>query len=202
MTNLDLDLNLGTRAPAVAPPDPPAPPGPPVEGLVQIETFEFAGEATAEFTGFDATKYDAYFFQLSGVIPSVDDAPLWMRLSSDAGVSFDADAGNYEHVIYGRDQLDLNAEDTSAPEIELTLGVGSAANEQGVCGEVWMIGPDLAVYTIVSAIIGYTSNSGEPATVIRGGHRKDNAATNGAQFFFDGANIAEGIITMWGLAGS
>jgi len=155
-----------------------------------IATDDISNAATSEFDAFDATKFDAYLFILSNVIPA-SDASLYLRTSSDGGSTYDSGASDY---VY----RDTGAEVTSSRLQLATLG--SAAGEDGYSGTLWIYGPHLAKKTQVTAQGFYETNAGTFINSSFGGQRQAQEAVNAVQFSMSTGNIESGTITMYGLS--
>ena len=172
-----------------------------------IASSDASTDATLDFTGFAGGSYDAYMFALQNIIPDTDDVELWMRLSNDAGVSYEAGAGYYAHshqtAVYaaadgGRgstSDTEISMSDTTASE-----AVGSGVGEDGWSGVVWVLGPHLTKRSQLLFEGCYESASGTLRQVAGGRATVLTAEANDAiRFLFESGNIESGTITMYGL---
>lgn len=174
-------------------------------GLRFMEAQTFTGaEATADFTAFDSTKYDAYQFVFQNVVPVSDNVNLDMLTSSNGGGAYDAGAGNYRYGARVQALGSTGADSGSAAATAITLmtSVGSAANEDGVSGEVFMPGPHLVKRTQVFYRMLATDFAGASYLTVGAGVRLSSAAVNAVRFAFSSGNFESGKITMYGLANS
>jgi len=167
-------------------------------GLVQIATIDLASQATADFTGFDATKYGSYEFVLSNVIPATDAVRLQLQLSNDAGSTFLSGASAYQ--IAGNRNDTASSINITADHFDITAGLdcGNDANK-GISGRVCIHGPDHAAFTMGDFRLALTSTAGALITS-SGALRYDATAEahDAARFLFSSGNLASGRITMFG----
>ena len=153
--------------------------------------------ATADFTQFDATAYDAYEFRMIDVLPATDGVIMSALTSSDTS-SHSYDTGANDYIRQGGssatfDEGFLNGGNT----------VGNAANE-GVNFIVEVVNPHTTAYTQVATMRGaYNYTDGQPRS-INGNYavfqRQEAAQVNAIRFFFSSGNIASGEIVMYGIA--
>lgn len=174
-------------------------------GLRFLEAKTFTGaEATADFTAFDSTKYDAYQFVFQNVVPASDNVNLNMFTSANGGSSYDSGAANYRYgaraQVLGSTGSDTGNASTTA--ITIMTAVGSAASEDGVSGEVFMPGPHLAKRTQVFYRMLATDFSAASYLTVGAGVRLSSADVNAVRFSFASGNLESGKITMYGLANS
>jgi hypothetical protein len=173
-----------------------------------ISRQDLSAAASADFTGFDATKYDSYMFVLGNVIPATDPAKLAIRTSNDGGSTYDAGATDYEHNVYSRDTSDAgdsiqSAGNTGDTAIQLTKGnVGGAAGEDGISGTVWVLAPHLAKRTHIRGEVSYHNSIGETLVGDFGGIRDAAEVVDAVRFLFGTGNIESGTITMYGVRNS
>jgi len=160
-----------------------------VKGMVFLASSDASGDATLDFTAFDASLYDAYLFILANVVPATDTVQLYLRTSTDGGSSFDSGSSDYDWV----------AVSSSESEIALTANVGSAAGEGGASGQVMLFGPHLAQRTIFKGDLGYQTPAGVIAERSSFGMRNAAEDVNAVRFLYSSGNIESGTITMYGL---
>lgn len=171
--------------------------------MVLITSTDLSSDATADFTGFDGTSYDGYIFVLQNIIPATDAVHLWLRTSTDAGVSYDAGAANYRFSMLRDGTSDAaNATAISLTGDDTASGdrVGSTVNEDGFSGTVTICGPHLAKKTIVTWQGGYLSDAGVLTMAHGSGARLSSADVDACRFLFSSGNLESGTITMYGLA--
>ena len=173
-------------------------------GMTFINTTDISDAATYNFTAVDASSYDAYHFLLQNVIPATDNVQMHARTSTDGGSSYDSGASDY---AWHDDQFATYTRDDADDSIVLTgttsgtaYTVGSAANEPGVSGWIWLMGPHLTGFTAMSS----TLNMKSASTYYIGnecfGWRLEAADVDAFQLFYSSGNIESGTITVYGLA--
>ena len=169
-----------------------------------IATANASDDATIDFTGFDATKYDAYLFVLMNVRPTTDGAVLYLRTSTDGGANYDSGASDYAYVWGSASASGISGGgDTSAAQVEiLPGGVGNATGEHGVSGTIWVHGPHLAERTTLNGSTNLVTASGNLIDFRLSGVRSTNADVDAIRFLFSSGTIASGTITMYGLRNS
>lgn len=173
-------------------------------GLTFISSTDISSAATYAFTAVDASSYDGYGFFFQNVIPVTDAVFLWMRTSSNGGSSYDAGSSDYN---WSAAALGTYKYDVASAEIGLTSNhaatshqVGSATNESGVSGWVWLCGPHLTGYTMVSWELATFPADGYANNMNGCGIRLENADVDACQFLFSSGSIESGTINAFGVA--
>ena len=170
-------------------------------GLVWLASTDLSGDATANFTAFDAGSYDAYLFVLQNVIPASDNQALYVRTSTDGGSSYDSGGSDYSWACV--DLLGAPSSSgqgaNSAAQIQIARTVGNQTGEDGASGCVWVISPHLARKTTVKFDTVMINGAGFITVNIGGGYRSSSADVDAIQFLFASGNLASGTITMYGL---
>ena len=169
-----------------------------------INTSDISNAATYSFTAVDASSYDGYAFFLHNVVPVTDEVDLYFRTSTDGGSTYDSGAGEYSWTAIS-DGSRYNA--SSATEISFTsansgasVAVGSATNEPGVSGWVYLVAPHLTKYTFVCGTIHYWCAGSIMQNSISSGVRISNADVDALQMLFSSGNIETGTVTAYGIA--
>ena len=167
---------------------------------VLLATRTASASATLDFTEFDNATYHTYEFYIENLIPGTDADNLWIRTSTDGGSNYDASAGNYDWAQQRAfsDASNANAGAT-ANRIEVTGGVGNAANENGVNGLIILHGAALAAYTTITGQISYTTGGGGVSTVSIAGRRNAASDVPALRFLFSSGTLASGKIRMYGV---
>lgn len=187
-------------------------------GMEFIDSLDASSSPDLEFTGFDASKYDAYLFVLSNVVPATDNVNLWLQLSIDGGSTYPTDSGSPAFNNYYT-QSGLCVDGGTVTGFSSTVqsgfvinsgleGIGSGVSEDGLSGEVRVQGPHLTRDTIVnwqSTFVPDTSFGSTPPDVsmVTGGglHNRGNVV-DAARFIMSSGNIESGTITMYGIRNS
>ena len=173
---------------------------PSAAGMSFISNTDISAAATYNFTSFTAGSYEHYQFVLQNLIPVTDNVELNCRTSTDGGSSYDSGGSDYSWGVWSG-TID---NDTADSEIALTgddgYTVGSAANESGISGNIWLHAPHTTSYTHVSAVLAFLGADGVMTRVICSGLRASAADVDGFQVLFSSGNIESGTITVYGLA--
>lgn len=173
-------------------------------GWELIETQTPATVATIEFTSGFTSTYKTYILVLNNLRTTVDGAQIAMRVSTDGGTTWQSGASTYVRETMYRNGAALysNASGRVSDNHMLItdLGVGNAANEDGVSGTIYISG-------IVSAsqrttIRGNTSTmytDGSPYQCWIHGHRGTAEANDAIQFYLTSGNFESGEVALFGL---
>lgn len=138
--------------------------------------------------------YD-YLYVLDKILPATDNQVPWLRLSDDNGSTYEADASDYNWAWDGRDTNGaINASNAGDTEIQLFQGVGNAAGEEGISGEILVINPMATAKTVVQWKLSGESPLGNFGTVMGGGTLTTAIATDGLQVLYASGNITSGVI--------
>jgi len=175
--------------------------------MVFIESQDAAGDATLDFTGFNAAIYDGYLFMLHNLKPATDGVSLRMRMSNDGGTSFvgtaaydsvgqalTATAGTPTPAYFG------NAGAGSTSLVLSSEDIGNSGTEYGFSGRI-------DVHKPVAGSAKYTMNGGYENTSnvtvhATGAGQCTDGTIDAVRFYFSSDNIASGTITMYGLRNS
>jgi len=171
-----------------------------------INTTDISSAATYAFTATAAASYDGYGLFLQNIIPVTDDVRMWFRTSTDSGSSYDDGASDYDwnthnYGSYQNDvadnQIELVGDAGSSP-----YQVGSDTNENGVSGWIWVWGPHLTAYTMITYHLAMRpAHAGYPLILNDGvGSRLSAADVDAFQILFSSGSIESGTITVYGLA--
>ena len=171
-----------------------------------IESQDASTSSSLDFTGFDASKYDAYVFEGANLIPGSSLVALQVRTSTDGGTSYDSGASDY---AYGLQIMDMVA--ATSPEysnqaavnsIAITDGTGGGDDPQtgfdGVGFSLKLRAPHLARDTMMSWTCEYDTGT-EYRTGVGAGVRLASEDVDAIEFSYSSGNIASGSITMYGL---
>ena len=173
-------------------------------GMTFINSTDISDAATYNFTAVDASSYDAYHFLLQNVIPVTDNVQFHARTSTNGGSSYDSGGSDYawdnsQWATYTR--LDADAEILLTGNTSGTAyTVGSAADEPGLAGWIWLIGPHLTSFTAVSSCLNMKSASAYYIGNECFAYRLEAADVDAFQLYFSSGNIESGTITAYGIA--
>ncbi|HEB12596.1 MAG TPA: hypothetical protein ENI11_02855 [Actinobacteria bacterium] len=174
-------------------------------GWILIETVIASDQATVEFKTDIDSVYHRYKIVVSNGLPVDDQQALLFRMSDDAGVSFEADAGDYDWIIIGSesDGTVLDEESASATFIRMTssvsIGIGNGSAE-GFMIEIYIDNPSNAAQgTKIHWDMTYTTSTGTHAIEKGGGAIVAAAAINGFHFLMGTGNMSSGTFSLYGL---
>jgi len=167
-------------------------------GLEFIATADVSNAATANFTGFDSSKYDSYLFTCGNIVPATDEAIFGVRMSVDGGSNYLSASDSY--YIVGASPGFSAGDGNLIPQ--MYFGFGNVAATEGGSLDVKINSPQInaRTYAVPSGV--NTQYTGSIATVISSGGTKVATVVNAVQFLFSSGNIASGTITMYGLVNS
>jgi len=149
-----------------------------------VSTAAITAATTLEVTGL-AAGYD-YIITLEAFAPTDDGEGPWMRFSDDAGVSYEADAGDYSWGLTRAGTGELNDSDTEIQPTG-TIGVGNDATNDCTL-QFTLINPNA---------------SSEQTTVFWQGHVLSTAATPsinavvGSARFLQGDDAVDAVQFLW-----
>jgi len=168
-------------------------------GMEFIASTDISNAATVNFTGFDSSKYDAYRFVFSNIVPVTDNVSLDVRTSSDGGSSYDSGSSDYR-MNRLKNGTNLGY---SANNFGVGLDIGSDGSpENGCSGELIVFGPHLVqnTYLIVQSLS--DSHTGTLISLYNTGFRTSVADVDALQFLAGSGNLESGTITMYGMVNS
>lgn len=171
-------------------------------GLEFIESQDASSDASLDFTGFDATKYDAYLFVLGNVILSADNTNLLVDSSTDGGSTYDND---HDYSIV---QQTLGGTATPAyggftsTWMPIASGVGSDTGEDGISGQLWVYHPHIAKMTHFTFNCIFERSDGSYMNQSGSAVKTAAVDVDAIQFVPSTGNIESGTITMYGLRNS
>jgi hypothetical protein len=170
-------------------------------GRVLLSTLTASASATLEFTATDATKYMGYEFVFTDLVNASAAVYLYMRMSSDGGVTYDSGASDYDYNgIYANSTGFSRLTGISKAQIDLSAqALYTAYGDKGrYSGVLTAFSPDAATYTRFYNHFNYYTNSGLNMGH-KAGYRNSTAAIDAFQFFFSTGNITSGKIYVYGL---
>ena len=159
-----------------------------------------AGASTVSFTGFDASKYDSYYFTFHNILPQTDAAYLRIRSSSDTSShSYDSASNNYGNskVVHG-----TGASTAGQDRGDLYDSIGTGSGEIGIAGTLEVFNAHLSKNTIFNSFFAGYNSAGNASIQTQFNNRTEDAQVNAVQFFMHNGNFASGTITMYGLVNS
>ena len=174
--------------------------------LVLLEQYTASNSASLDFTTCISATYDEYLVEFVNVTPATNGAALWLRVSTDGGLTYDAGAGRYSwgglFVVNNASAGQGSDADTkmmACGSISSTLATG------GVCGSLRLLSPGSTSINkqIVSDVgCSSTTNAGKMSTQRYQGAYLQTTAVNAFQFLMSTGNIATGTIRVYGIVKS
>ena len=148
-------------------------------------------------TGMNDSDYEVFMGVMNHMTPGNDGVNLTMQLVNASNSAFSTH--NYASVGLGDDGGDANHSGGAGTPI-CAGSVGSAANEDGVSGMVWITRPHLSKMITVNWNLGYTKDNGNHA-VSCGGFSlvSTGGPANGLRFAVSGGNLESGTFKLYGL---
>ena len=170
--------------------------------LTFISSTDISAAATYNFTAVNASSYDSYMMQIHNLIPVDDNRELHLRTSTDGGSTYDSGGSDY---FWSGTTNGAHFTDTSDSQIQLNISggtqdLGSAANEDGYCGTVWIHAPHLTKRTMITWTGGLFAKDGFPYEHVGTGARLESADVDAWQLLFHSGNIESGTVNVYGLA--
>lgn len=154
-----------------------------------------------DFTEFNNAVYRYYLWVLENVKPTTDAVALRVRLSTNAGSTYDAGATDYGTTVMASftGSAFIGRVD-SAIQLTIDGDVGNAATEQGVSGEMLlMYAGDGASRTRLHFDGSYENTTDSTILVRAAGRRAIVQDTDALRFLFSSGTIASGTIRMYGI---
>jgi hypothetical protein len=165
--------------------------------LVYISSATASASSSISFTGL-TTVYSSYLIEFTKVVPATNTVELWVRTSTNNGVSYDSGASDYNH---GRTGVDYSgpASAGSAADSKVIL-TGGADNGAGhFCnGVIKIFRPTSATYGNIM-FDNTVSTSATHYRFIGIGMRLTSADIDAVQILFSSGNIASGEFRLYGV---
>lgn len=173
------------------------------QDYVKISSSTASASASIDFTGLSST-YHMYIVEITDMQPATDGTIMYMRTSTDNGVSFDSGVSDYSwnNIGVDNDSSLKDGADTADSQIEI-LGrtndlIGGNTNETH-SQTVWIFDPSATAYTRVMGIGEFIRTNNDTWLMISGGQRLNTTAVDAIQFLMNTGNISSGIFTLYGV---
>ncbi|MGH6931451.1 MAG: hypothetical protein ACREEE_03345 [Dongiaceae bacterium] len=148
--------------------------------------------------------FEDFEFIISDLQPTTDAVHLWLRTSSNGGVSYDSGASDYAWTnMYHNPGVVSGDNDQADAQISLT-GNSATTSTSNVAGETYnavitILSPATAVPTHVGTVVqGYTTSDGQMTVVHGSARRLASADVDAVRFLMSAGTIASGKITLIG----
>lgn len=169
---------------------------------VKISSQSASASATIDFSTGITADYSTYCITIANLVPSTDSVVLFMRTSTNGGVSYDAGATDYGYQYSKVSSGTLTgASSTGTTAIRLVPDMGTAANFEKGSFIVNLYSPAVTTSFVQVTCYGYYNEqaASAAATILSGGMRATNAKVDAIRFLMSTGNIATGIFTLYGM---
>ena len=174
-------------------------------GWEYIESLTASASASLDFES-GLADYDQFMLVLTDFLPAVDNAILSLRVSDDAGGTYEAGASDYEYM-YNRQgsnstTLAVGSASQGAAQILMADNCGSGSDEV-MTGTILFGGlTNTGTNKTFRWTLTYFTNAATPVMTNAfgaGTHNGGSDDINGVQLFYNNGNIASGIGALYGL---
>lgn len=153
--------------------------------------------AAASYTKTDLSAYRT--IRLTGFVqPATDNQQLYLRFSTNNGVSYDSGATDYNHQTLGVNGATVSGSRGTADRVPLASTTGNAANE-GVNFDIVITDFNQALQCKVHAHTGEIDTGGLEILRTIFSRRASTTERNALQLVFASGNIASGYVIFQGL---
>lgn len=169
----------------------------------KISSSTASSSASISFTGLSST-YHCYVVEITNFAPATDGVEMYLRTSTDNGVSYDSGASDYAWSNYVVDNDGTLKDGGSTGDSKMEIvgrtndQIGGATNETSDA-TVWIFNPSSASYTKALCMATYTRTNGDSIWMTCGGQRLSAADVDAIQFLMSSGNIASGEFVLYGL---
>ncbi len=94
-------------------------------GLILLDTKIGSASATLDFTRFDSNRFAKYEFVFEGIFPTTATDPLWIRMSTNGGSTYDTGANYGNGVLYGIGTTSGSLQNLAQTKIDLAVFQGA-----------------------------------------------------------------------------
>jgi len=166
------------------------------------------GSAQQDFVLTSYTAYRGLIFELINWIPATDDVDLYMRVSTNAGSSYDAGATDYRYGGISNFSNATNLTFGSAGTTQMMLAGSTSAtshigngSSEGINAQVMLMDQtNTAIKPKVWCDAVFYGAADFCARSSSSGHRNAAQDTDAVRFFFSSGNITSGTYAIYGLA--
>lgn len=177
-------------------------PAVPGTGWTQISTQTIVNAASVSIP--NMTGYYRYMIVLENIIPVNNNVPLFMRTSSNNGVSYDSGATDYTWSSYNNNVPSVYSFGDNKIQLTSNSGADIVSNivaYGGICGTITTINPGNNLYS-KQFNMQTSHRRGSEGMCIGGltlcGARSATSVVNAVQFYFQAGNIASGTFKLYG----
>ena len=174
-------------------------------GFVLIETITASDSSSLDFvTGIDGT-YDTYALVLTDLVPTVNGANLYIRVTENA-TDFKAGAADYEvsNVVLLSGVAGFSSALNSVGVAQMqAASANSNVDGEGMNGIIYAFGPSGTAMHQFQAFISCMSNDVTPMammSIMLGTYNGSTNAIDGFQLVMSSGNITSGVVALYGLS--
>ncbi len=165
-------------------------------------TLDFATRNVAGQSGtLFQSDYDQYIVEIIGLVPATDNTDLMLRVSTDAGASYDSGA-NYARALRN-DNASFNAvagANSGLTSVILAGGVDTTTTQGSVDLSLKFYGPlSATLYKFLSIHGAFHSNDGSYYALTGHGLYLSATAVNAFRLLMSSGNISSGVVRVYGL---
>lgn len=171
-------------------------------GWVLLSTQTASSSAQIDFTSVITSTYDTYMFVLQDIIPGTDAVSLYLRTSTDNGVSYDAGASDYTTAGYTNHDgtASVTALNSSGSSFVLLGNALGNASGESYSGTVLLHNPTgSATHRIGRYEAEYVTATPNLQIYTGSFRRATNADITAVRFLMSSGNIASGTFRLYGL---
>ncbi len=174
-------------------------------GVVLLGTATASASAALDFESLITSSYGSYEFILKNLRPATDATELYLRTSTDNGVSYSAGASDYANYmeLSEIDATPSTAEYASATDSGILLlgnagNAGNAASES-ISGRVLLVNPlGTSSYKAFIWELMFINSTGIPVFARGSGVRNSTSDIDAVRFLMSSGNITSGAIDLYG----
>lgn len=165
---------------------------------IRLSTATASASATVDFASLITSTYDLYVIELQNVKPATNTSVLYLRTSTNNGVSYDAGATDYNYSQIFTTGGTVSGNTASNAQIPLTGNISST--REGYSGFVYITRPSVAQYCQIRCEGTYIDSTATASQVhLTNGTRATAADVDAIRFLMSAGNIASGVINLYGV---
>ena len=155
--------------------------------------------ATCDFQNIFTSDFDEWEADVMLLKPVADTVNLWLRTSTDGGITYDSGAANYNSSAAAMSASSVGSNGGTDTKIPLLTGdsVGNNTGES-ISVRIKFIKPSVAGYFIVTWSGMYMNGSTAPVAITGSGVRLAAADVDSFRLMFSTGNIASGVVVVRG----
>ncbi|CAB4139845.1 hypothetical protein UFOVP353_55 [uncultured Caudovirales phage] len=173
-------------------------------GWVPIKTVTASASATVDFVNGSAgvvldSTYKAYAVVISVLRPATDGSDLYIRTSSNGGVSFDTGGSDYNYAATGLNSNGTNINGQGNNTYAFVCGFLGNDTGESTSAVIYFFSPSSTLKFQFSGQTAFTNALGYTSTNSFVGSRLAIADVDAIRFLMSSGNITSGTFTLYGL---